>query len=1420
MLPTFLNQCKRLAGFGNHGKLKPVLAGLAAALTLGWATGAAAADTLSQAPLYISNSQAPLVLLTMARDHKLYFEAYNDYSDLDGDGTLDIGYKPAIDYYGYFDSHKCYEYSAALGRFVPDSVTLNKKCVSAWSGDFLNYVTTSRMDALRKVLYGGSRDGADTTALTVLERVFIPQDAHSWGKEYQSVARDGYAITDYTPFPMPEAGNYHIFANTSLSSDPDTPVMRVLNNTKFRVWEWLSIESPVAGFQCNASNSGRTNCAVPAANAQWELVPAGIINNVSQSTYNAKSYGYNSPIDILGMGLMEAVYAQPGNLCGTRSLTQINGTGNPFPIPPCDTSSDRYFDMITGTINVPVTGSYRFAVDGDDAVDLQIQVSGLWLPVASYYGSHGVSNGTTHNGYIALQAGVDYPFKFRHQDGDSADGYYLYWQRNSTGSQITDYQTRVEVCNKNVGLESNCQAYSSGGVTSYKPVGLLQKNGANNAMYFGLLSGSYTHNTEGGVLRKAISTINNEITPDGRFGRYAVAAIPGLLGTPILGTPAVTAETCSNGGPCVNGIISTVNKFKITGFTFYNNNYNCFISTRQMVDGECQMWGNPLGEMVYEGMRYFAGKTTPSAAFMYPYGATTASQADNQLGLPLVSTWSNPYSTTPDPTASTASFAACSKPYNLLISDIYPSFDSNSMPGIAPAFGSYSGTTDLTGFSAFSISQQLWNNEFGNITQNVFIGQVGSNDSGIPTAKAASTFGNIRGLSPGEPTRQGSYYSAAAAYYGRTTAMNPLSTQKVNTYSIALAAPLPKLEIPVSADGKTKVTIMPFAKSVNGNFFAPVFDFKPTNQIADFYVEMIRNVTGSPTDATINGGRPYYKFRINYEDQEQGSDFDMDSIALYEIKLNVDNTVSVVISSDYAAGAITQHMGFTISGTSNDGAYLLVRDTDTAEADDYSYVLDCGSSTNNPADCVHTGKLPLFKELKFTPVSGTTTVALNDPLWYAAKYGSFADTASGPATMPASNAVPDNYFLVTNPLTLETQLAKAFAQIAKTTSASAATSTNSFSYQTNSALYQARFLSEGWAGELQAYPIGSDGTLGLPTWQAQKLLASRSSADRTILTYDPGASAGARGIPFKWSSMKTGGVLQTSLNKNYLGTVDIQGSARVSYLRGDTVAGMRTRPVIDNAGLTNKLGDIISSQPQYVSYPSAGLTDATYAAFRVDYLNRTPMVYVGANDGMMHGFSAVDGSEKMAYVPSQMYRTRGQPLLSKLTDVNYGLGDNPHHYYVDGTLAVNDVCANPCASKTDWKTIAVGGLNGGGQGIYALNVTDPSKFTEGNAASTVLWEFNDSDDIDTSALADPTMNYALGYTFSQPAIVQVCKNRVASSTTVPKACAEGRWVVIFGNGYNNTEGDGSVSPSGFAVLYVLDANTGAVLKKINTRAGS
>ena len=114
----------------------------------------------------------------------------------------------------------------------------------------------------------------------------------------------------------------------------------------------------------------------------------------------------------------------------------------------------------------------------------------------------------------------------------------------------------------------------------------------------------------------------------------------------------------------------------------------------------------------------------------------------------------------------------------------------------------------------------------------------------------------------------------------------------------------------------------------------------------------------------------------------------------------------------------------------------------------------------------------------------------------------------------------------------------------------------------------------------------------------------------------------------------------------------------------------------------------------------------------------------------------------------------------------------------------------------------VGALGAGGQGIFALDVTDPTTFSEGNASTLVKWEFSDKDDPD------------MGYTIGRPYIVRLCTTRLGDGS-----CDKWTWHVLINSGYNNTETDGYTSTTGDAALFVINANNGALVRKINVKQG-
>ena len=219
----------------------------------------------------------------MGRDHKLYYEAYNDASDLNADGVIDTRYKPAIDYFGYFDSNKCYTYINQYS-LQPGSSSQQQDLLSSGAEIFSLSDDFAYGCAAQGVFYGGNRS-TDTATETVLQRAYIPQDAHSRGKEYTSVAIDGYDISDYAPLSLPATNTRHFFANTTLSDNGD-PLLRVLTNTPFRIWEWVSIQRPVAGTDLRPGTMYVHPVLVCTGSDTWQIVPSSAFSGLTQTTYD------------------------------------------------------------------------------------------------------------------------------------------------------------------------------------------------------------------------------------------------------------------------------------------------------------------------------------------------------------------------------------------------------------------------------------------------------------------------------------------------------------------------------------------------------------------------------------------------------------------------------------------------------------------------------------------------------------------------------------------------------------------------------------------------------------------------------------------------------------------------------------------------------------------------------------------------------------------------------------------------------------------------------------------------------------------------------------------------------------------------------------------------------------------------------
>ncbi len=451
------------------------------------------------------------------------------------------------------------------------------------------------------------------------------------------------------------------------------------------------------------------------------------------------------------------------------------------------------------------------------------------------------------------------------------------------------------------------------------------------------------------------------------------------------------------------------------------------------------------------------------------------------------------------------------------------------------------------------------------------------------------------------------------------------------------------------------------------------------------------------------------------------------------------------------------------------------------------------------------------------------TYKANNQFFLATKYGGFkvpdgydpdAATAgpaeelwhtNGETLFGTSNKRPDNYFYASRADEMIAGLNNAFASIASDLKAFTTSFSTALPQLTASgnASFSASFDAENWTGELEASELTFSTTTQEPSlisrWKASAKLAEQLNGtgwnlDRRVVTW-----SGSAGTPFR----ATGGV--SSAQRALLETTYGAGTDNteyLNYLRGDrsneAPAGKRYRP------RTGLLGDISGSKSIAVGPPSFPFSDATnpgYSGFKTAYASRPRMVYVGANDGMLHAFNGTltgedAGEEVFAYVPSALFAGPSSPSTPE-TDGLAALGKSAfvHHYYVDATAEVFDIDLTRTGGTTtgtpDWRSVLIGGLGKGGKSYYAIDVTNPAAMTaEAAVASKVMWEFPNAtmpaDDI-------PRM----GFSYGQPVVTKTAK---------------WGWVVVFTSGYNNSDGEG--------YFFFVNPKTGAWLETVSTGVGT
>jgi type IV pilus assembly protein PilY1 len=291
-----------------------------------------------------------------------------------------------------------------------------------------------------------------------------------------------------------------------------------------------------------------------------------------------------------------------------------------------------------------------------------------------------------------------------------------------------------------------------------------------------------------------------------------------------------------------------------------------------------------------------------------------------------------------------------------------------------------------------------------------------------------------------------------------------------------------------------------------------------------------------------------------------------------------------------------------------------------------------------------------------------------------------------------------------------------------------------------------------WPGSLKAYQLNPDGTLPVdvngfplqaPIWAA----SIPGSGSRVIKTYVRG---GLKDF------------ISANLAPGDLGLVtNAQRDALISYIR------------------SLPLGDIFHSNSVIVGPPTQFFEDIGFSGtggFFEKNKDRTKVIIVGANDGMLHAFNAATGAEEWAFIPNSLLK-------------NLKLMKATHTYYVDSTPKVADVWfysdpADTTKSWDEWRTVLVCGLRKGGKSYFALDITDTLN-------PKYLWEFPNPNDPNYS-----TILAKLGQSWSEPAIGRV---RVGDYE---------KWVAFIGGGFPTKGDEGKV-------FYVVDMKTGIPIKEFS-----
>lgn len=1272
--------------------IAPLLVTLLTAVSVWAQTSPYSATPIQAIPPNITGRDFPaMMMLAASRDHTLFGPMFTDYEDLTGSGRIDPTFVPTFSYYGYFDPTKCYAYESESGTFVPKAFAVERACNFAdsagrWSGNFLNWATMTRIDVVRKMLYGGYRY-IDTPTETVLQLALLGNDAHAFAKYYR-----GADIAKYTPFS---------------TSD-------------------LTVSGTYVGL---------TTCTL------------------SESTDATRGV----PVIVMAKGNYLLWSTTAGKVCRWRPNKDVRDPGN---------------------IN------FLFGQKLVEYFKRDAAISGSDL------------EGMPAHGLVA-------PF------GDADD---LPPSIPKAGLNV-----RVKACvSASLIGQENCKRfeYVEGGVrkTALKPSGILIDYGysasseASARAEFGLISGSFERNLSGGVLRKNMGNLNDEIRSDGTF--------------------------CHNTGTCpdAGSIIKSMDAIRLYAV---ESRYTTLPSFQwrqpwRLNNGEFPSWGNPVGEMLLEALSYYSNKG-PSTY------KSTATSIDSSLGLPTPA-WQDPLSDSIAVAGAEGKNrgqlygkSVCRSMNALAISSSAVSFDRDELG----AFDRLPNRAEGSGLAKFTNdvgARENINGSKRSVADAAGVKADGTGGwNGDCKGKDVTFLWDVSGICPEAPATRGSYISAGAALYANTHAIRsigsgtseipgyrnasdlpadlPGNALRVKTLAAAMGGGVARIEVllpnPDASKGPLKAYITPTSFwDLTGKVPESEKTDSPWMAGALLTIKLLNS-------KTVDGRTVAASYVVTWNDSQFGGDYDMDIVGYISYSIEDGELKITTDILDVDAGMAGSH-GFTITGAVDGAGTYLTHGSNGFKYGECADLWSAGKTADFNRRCrfrndgmprardlasydgwqwptaydgttigFGAGEQPSSITKSFTINTAQSGSVLQDPLWYAAKYGSFDTAETSFSTvykgeLPKATDSTDGYFLARDPAKLEMGLRRALDKILSAGNSTPAVSTAQLI--STSLKYVAEFDAKAMTGEVKAYELDAETklfkttpkfALGAKLTEAS-MLSEGATGARQIMT-----NVGLLGVPFKVASFEadtpTNATVKTNLNAD-AGTDSWK--ELVPYVRGGVATGdLRPR-------LSNVLGPIVNAAPWLQRGAMLRMTDvelpagwASYRSFvktRLD--NAYPSVlWVASNDSMLHAFNADTGEALFSYLPS--------PLMAGLRAASRD-STKTITATMDGSPYTADVYL-PSSPSGNWRTYLFSSLGRGGRAVFALDVTNPADLTERNAGNVFKWMFSSEDSAD------------MGHVLTDPVV-----HRTSGQPTPVVRLNNGKFALMVPNGYG--------SANGRAVLFLVD----------------